>query len=137
MAMGIDQGTLATIASIIAAFGAAMLFFRIQRELHMRAKGETVWLAIADWLLVVATLVCLLFVIVPIVLSFGLRLPSAAAAAAAIMVAGYVPAILGHYRIVFGRRRHGPRANPEPSERWFVLFTFVAAVAVFLVLLVR
>jgi hypothetical protein len=41
-----DPGTLSTIASIISAFGAAMLFFRIQRELQMRKSGERVWLPV-------------------------------------------------------------------------------------------
>jgi len=63
----IDRGTLATIASIISAFGVPMLYFRIERELRMRKKEEIVWLPAADWLLVGATLVSLLLVIVPLV----------------------------------------------------------------------
>lgn len=34
-----DANSLTTIASIIAAFGMAMLFFCIQRELHMGSSG--------------------------------------------------------------------------------------------------
>ena len=56
----VDTGTLATVASIISAFGAAMLFFRIQRELDMKKQGERIWLPVADWLLVAATVVSLL-----------------------------------------------------------------------------
>ena len=51
-----DSGTLANVASVIGAFGAAMLFFRIQRELQMRKAGERVWLPLADWLIFAATL---------------------------------------------------------------------------------
>jgi hypothetical protein len=40
----VDAATLATIASVISAFGAAMLFFRIQRELSMKEQGEQIWL---------------------------------------------------------------------------------------------
>jgi glucan phosphoethanolaminetransferase (alkaline phosphatase superfamily) len=130
--MTVDAGTLANIASVIAAFGAAMLFFRIQRELQMRGKGEPVWLPWADWLLVAATLICLLLVIVPIVSTSSLNLPAAASASAAILVAGYVFAILAHYRIVFGRNRDGPRSNPEPAELLFVIVATVAAVGVFM-----
>jgi hypothetical protein len=51
-----------------------------------------------------------------------------------VLVAGYIPAIMAHYRIVFvrdrlfwGRLRQGPRDNPEPSER--ILAVGVAALA--------
>ena len=37
-----------------------MLFFRIQRELDMKKQGERIWLPVADWLLVAATVVSLL-----------------------------------------------------------------------------
>ena len=96
-----------------------------------------IWIAFADWLLVGATLICLLLVILPITFSLGLRLPAAASAAAIIMVAGYVFAILGHYRIVFGHKRIGPRFNPEPWELFFVILALVIALAAFVLRLVR
>jgi hypothetical protein len=61
-----DASSLATTASIIAAFGIAMLFFRIQRELGMAERGEINWIPWADWLLVGATAVSLLLVILPL-----------------------------------------------------------------------
>jgi|SRR6185295_9829364 len=127
----VDRGTLATVAAIIAAFGVPMLYFRIQRELEMRKNEETIWLPAADWLLVGATLVSLLLVIVPLVTLREVRLPAAASGAAAIMVAGYIPAILGHYRIVFGQTRSGPRNNPEPTELFFVVIALVTALCLF------
>jgi amino acid transporter len=134
-----DAATLATIASVISAFGAAMLFFRIQRELSMKEQGEQIWLPRADWLLVVATLLCLLLVIVPLVLFSNIRLPAAAAGSAAIMVAGYVLAILAHYRIFFGRQwlfwgnlRPGPRDNPEPAELILSVATWACAALFFI-----
>jgi hypothetical protein len=110
-----------------------MLFFRIQRELAMGEEGEIIWLPMADWLIVAATLMCLLLVIVPLVAGVDAKgLPAAASGSAAILVAGYILAILGHYRILFrhewlfwGKLREGPRFNPEPSE----LILSVAAVA--------
>src|SRR5260370_31436695 len=110
-----DSGTLASFASVIGAFGAAMLYFRIQRELHMRQQGERVWIPLADWLIVLATLVSLLLVIVPLValdpkVPGYLKLPTAACGATAILVCGYVFAILAHYRIFFGGSRTGPRS---------------------------
>ena len=92
---------------------------------------ETIWLPAADWLLVGATLVSLLLVIVPLVTLPEVRIAAAASGAAAIMVAGYVLAILGHYRIVFGQKRSGPRHNPEPSELLFVTVALVAAFCLF------
>lgn len=134
-----DAATLAGVASVISAFGAAMLLFRIQRENDMREKDEPVWLPMADWLLVVATTLCLLLVIVPVVSFADTRLPAAAAGTAAILVAGYVPAIMAHYRIVFtreglfwGAEREGPRYNPEPAERILVWTIGTAALLFFL-----
>jgi uncharacterized membrane protein len=135
--MPIDPGTLATIASIIAAFGIAMLFFRIQRELSMSEKKERVWLPLADWLLVFATLISLLLVILPLLFEVRKEMPVAAAAAATILVAGYVPAILSHYRIVFGRHRQGQRDNPEPAEKVAVITFAVIAVLVFVVSILK
>jgi hypothetical protein len=138
MNSALDPATLATLGGIIAAFGAAMLFFRIQRELTMGDGGEIVWLPWADWLLVAATMISLLLVILPITIFAELKLATVASGAAAIMVAGYVLAILAHYRIIFGRRflvfgglRTGPRTNPEPSELILVLATLGVAAWIF------
>lgn len=123
-----DAGTLANVASIIGSFGAAMLYFRLQRELYMREKGEVSWLAAADWLLIASTLLSLLGVVVPLASGSSTRIPTALAGTAAILISGYIFAILAHYRIVFGQRRDGSRENPEPIEALFIGITSVAAV---------
>jgi hypothetical protein len=128
--MNQDGGTLAAIASITAAFGTTVLIFRVQRENDMRAKKERVWLPAADWLLLAATVASLLLVLVPISAGYTLRISASASAAASVCVAGYIPAILAHYRIVLGSRRSGPRDNPEPLELVWVLVTLLAALAV-------
>ena len=127
--MAPDGGALAGAASVIAAFGSAMTIFRVQREDQMRREGERVWLPVADWLLIAATLCSLLLVILPVSAGVSLRLPAAASAASAIAVAGYIPALLAHYRIVFGTKRKGPRQNPEPFELIIVLVTVAASLA--------
>lgn len=116
-----DSGTLSTVASITSGFGVAMLFFRIQRELQMGKEGEPVWIPMADWLLVCATLVSLLLVILPLVALSApegllLRLPSAACSASSILVAGYILSILAHYRLLFGRKRTGPRSEVNDAR---------------------
>ena len=131
-----DSGTIANFASVIGAFGAAMLYFRIQRELHMRQQGERVWIPLADWLIILATLISLLLVIVPLIAldpkSPGyLRLPMAACGAAAVLISGYVFAILAHYRIFFGASRTGPRSLAEPLEIVFAIVAVCAALALF------
>jgi hypothetical protein len=130
-----DAATLATIASIISGFGIAMLFFRIQRELQMHEQLEVNWIPWADRLLITATLISLLLVIFPLV-TFGttssvLGFASAACAAATLMVAGYVPGILAHYRLFLGSQRKGPRKNPEPAEKVVVLAVIAAALLAF------
>ena len=137
-----DVATLATVASVIAGFGAAILVFRIQRELQAHEQLEPQWIPWADRLLVVATLVALLLVLLPLVAAsnrpgYMAQLPAAACTAAICMVAGYILAILAHYRLIVGRRRSGPRANPEPAEKWLVLVSIAAAVLLFAMALLR
>ena len=135
-----DDGILTDVAAIIAGFGSAMLFFRIERELRMSDKNEVVWIPWADWLLIVGTLISLLLVIFPVVtLSSrpGLleNLPAAGCAATSIMLAGYVLGILAHYRLILGGNRSSPRDNPEPAERVLVILAAILAVVAFLVVL--
>jgi hypothetical protein len=131
-----DSGTLSTIASVIAAFGAAMLFFRVQREISMSERGEINWIPVADWLLVVATIVSLLLVIVPLTIcdpgtTFFKVVPAASCAGSAILLAGYPFAVLAHYRFILRGKRAGARTNPEPPEAWIVAVTAVAAIGTF------
>jgi peptidoglycan biosynthesis protein MviN/MurJ (putative lipid II flippase) len=135
-----DADTLATVASIIAGFGAAMLAFRIEREAEGQEEGESPWIPWADALLLSAIFASLLLVVLPIV-SFpkphGLAatVPRAACSAACILASGYIVSILAHYRLLFGRKRRGERQNPEPAERWLVIGTALLSAAVFLALL--
>lgn len=126
-AMNPDGATLASIASITAAFGTTVLLFRIQRENEMRIKGERVWLPVADWLLLSATMLSILLVLVPIAAGYALKLSAAASVASSICVAGYIPSILAHYRIVLGASCKGLRKNPEPLESLCVVVTVLYA----------
>ena len=128
-----DSGTLAGVASIIAAFSAAMLFFRIQRELAVPPPN---WIARSDWLLLASSSLSLLLVISPLLLLPPSNpiyhvLPSAACAGATVCVAGYPFAILAHYRLLLGRTRSGPRENPEPAERWIIVTTWLVSLSAF------
>jgi hypothetical protein len=128
-----DPGTLSTVASIIAGFGIATIPFRLQREIHMQAKGETVWLPWADWLVISATIISLLFGVLPLVAvpqSPTVHAISAAAATGAcILLIGYPFSILSHYRLSFAKGRTGKRENPEPAEKFFVITTAIFAAA--------
>lgn len=140
--MMFDSSTLATVASIISGFGVAMLFFRIQRELQMHEKDETVWIPSADWLLISATLISLLFVILPIVAiskdtMLAHKIAASACSASSILVAGYIFSILAHYRLLFGRNKGGPRDNPEPAERILVRLTIIIAAIVFVLVFIQ
>lgn len=127
-----DNGTLSTVASIIAAFGVTMLFFRIQRELQMQEVRELNWIPWADWLLLCASLAALLFVLLPLVASHQTSwayrfLPPSACAASIVLLAAYPVAILAHYQFIFAFGRTLPRKNPEPSEAVIVVLAVVAA----------
>ncbi|MFC6673174.1 hypothetical protein [Marinobacterium aestuariivivens] len=137
-----ELGNLSTIAGIIAAFGIAMLYFRIQRELQMDSSDEPIWIPYAERLLIGATLLCLVLVLLPVASQLPLsgslgRLPFAAATAALILVIGYVPAIFAHYRLLPGTRREGLYENPEPAESVITWSTVFLAGAGFLVVMMR
>jgi amino acid transporter len=134
--------TLATVASILAGFGCVILVFRIKHELAQREPLGTPRIPWADRLLILATLVALLLVLLPLVISSNrpgkmAELPAAACAAAIVLIAGYLVAILARYRWILGRGRSGPLAHPEPAERWLVVAFLVLAVAAFAFVLLR
>jgi len=160
----VDQATLATIAGLIGAVGAAVLVLRVQRETDQEARAidakndlinqlisegmspeqaektadqeipVIIWLPVADWLILAATVISLLAVILPLVHYPEIKPWSlAASGSAAILTAGYIFAILAHYRIifkrewiVFGEKRKGPRGQFEPPE----VITSIAVVAI-------
>jgi hypothetical protein len=136
-----DPSNLITIASIIAGFGVAVLMFRLQRELSLCPRDR--WLACADWLAISSTLIALMLVIVPLVFFAMNRLASEVAGAATcltvILLAGYVPSILAHYRLIFRGNRdpNDPRRNPEPAELAFIVITSVTAIFVAGAFLIR
>lgn len=83
-------------------------------EVELVEKADTYrWIPWADRLLVGAVMVALLLVLFPIALAgsvssiWGGRLPAAACSASTVALAGYIPALLAHYR--FG---------PRPARRW-------------------
>lgn len=128
-----DPENLATVSSLIAGFGIAILLFRIQREVQMQAQGKPIWIPWADWLLVIATVLCLGAVLFPIVSGLlqpitRIRVAASAASASIILVIGYVFSILAHYRLILSFGRTGLRENPEPSEAFLVITCIVAAV---------
>jgi len=126
-----QMAVVASVASIVVGFGATILVFRIQRELEMQEREEVIWIARADWLVIIATTIAgFAGLILPLSIPWlqCTQLPAAACASAVALLIGYVFAILAHYRLVFGRTRSGPRENPEPAER--VLFWGFIAIAV-------
>jgi len=137
-----DPSILATIASLISVFGAAMLFFRIQRELEVTQKNEDIWSPWADWLLIAATLTSLILVILPIVAlgpesKLVMKVSIAACSASTALVAGYIFSVLAHYRLLFGKSRLGARENPEPAEKLLVRLTIAVSVLLFIIVLIR
>jgi hypothetical protein len=135
--MQADTGALTTIASVLAVFGAGMLFFRVQREALSLPAEQRVRLVPSDWLLIATTMTSLLFVLLPIAAGSKSHLPAAVTAWSAILIAGYVPSIFARYRVFLGRTAKGPRSNPEALEMMFTLITVVIAAAVGMLVLTR
>lgn len=126
-----DISALLTVASIVAAVGFAVLLARIQRELLMKEKGERAWIPWADWLAFGSTFLSMVVVAATLINWGSSSSPSAwlrpALSAAVVLVVGYAPAVLAHYRLLFSGANEGPRDNPEPAERWIVLATILLA----------
>jgi hypothetical protein len=138
--------TLVTAASIIAGFGAALIAFRLERELNIEEKDRELpqqqreghWFPASDWLLVVSNVGALCLVVAPLVATASpsqrlIRFTSAVCTAAAIMMAGYIPSILAHYHFFYGLTTK-ERKNPTLWEGVVIAVTIVsAAVAVIFV----
>jgi phosphoglycerol transferase MdoB-like AlkP superfamily enzyme len=136
MADRIGAGDLIALAAIIIGFGSTIIAFRIQREVAMDEKGERLWVPWADWLVLLAIALCVAFVIFLLarVTPCRIAFASAAGASAIVLEAGYIPSILAHYRILFGKDRTKqrlPRERGEPAEMVFVTLTVVLAVIAF------
>lgn len=117
----VDDGSLAAIGAAIVGFGIVAFVFRVQRELQMREeKDKRGWIPWADRLLIVVVTVSLLLVLFPIALAGGVsslwggRLPAAACSASTVVLAGYIPALLAHYR--FGSRLD--QLGSRLARRW-------------------
>ena len=136
--VGDFQGTLVTAASIIAGFGSLVIGFRLERELEPHdkrdARASKQWIPVSDWLIIASTAASMGLVVAPLVASehpdeATLRLAAAVCSGSAVMVAGYVPAILAHYHFIYGLQRS--RSNPTFWEGVFVLVTLALAALAF------
>jgi hypothetical protein len=135
----LDIGSVTGVAALIAGFGLTVLLFRVQRELQVREeairRGEAPinWIPWADRLLLSAIVISVLAILV--LLAFpsskqALRVARAACAAALVVVPGYIPSILAHYRLIIGRKHTGLRDNPEPAEKAWVMAIVAGGFAV-------
>jgi hypothetical protein len=150
-----------TVAGILSGFGITVLMFRIQRELDVEEKWgpDFTWLAWADYLVIIATLLSLLLVVLPLTIfheqtKWSVPLASASCAAASVLLAAYPFAIIDHYRIEWGKSRWGDlrkfrqgdefhweklngRGKGEPIERKIVIGAIALATLLFVGVLFR
>lgn len=110
----------------------AVLLLRLGREVFMREQKQRNWLAFADWLVVAASFLTLAVIVASLLgpgsRSFAVMFPRIATVTAIVLLLGYVPAILAHYRFLGGAGRTGPCDNPEPLEAKLVGLSAAAAV---------
>ena len=133
-----DTSALLTVASIISGFGITIFTFRLQREIQVMERNSKVWIPWADFLVIAAVMVSLLIGILPIIVLSSppkliYQIANGACAASIVMLAGYVPGKLAHYRFILAKNTPKARQNPEPSERWIVIMFLCFAVTAFAV----
>jgi hypothetical protein len=140
--MKIESGDLIAAATIIVGFGVTVIMFRVQRELWVQEQHPDwpSWLAWSDYLIIASVVLALFLAIVPllavsVMTSLVQALAAASCVAAVILQAGYIPAILAHYRIEIGRKRKGDRLKGEPAERRFVFISAALATVGFIIVL--
>lgn len=131
---------LIAIAVMIFGFGIVVTMFRVQRELWMRErwrkdKNFTHWIPWADWLTFASVLLVGCLTIFPL-LAFPVTRSSKAIAAAScgsavFLQIGYIPSILAHYQMLFGKPEINPPRKVQPAERFFVKLTVAIAALAF------
>jgi hypothetical protein len=138
----VGAGEIISASAIVAGFGVTAIMFRIQRELYVYEvlKKKPLWLAWADYLVLTSVALAVFggtvpLLAVPTIPRSIIGVAAAACVAALVLLAGYVPSILAHYRIELGARREGPHAKGEPLERWFVIGSLICATAAFILTL--
>jgi hypothetical protein len=134
-----------TVAGLISGFGVTVFMFRIQRELQVRNQHPDWpnWLAWADYLVLGAIVIAIVFVVQPLMFfqEPGVRVYAFArggCAAASLLMLAYPFAILDHYRIEIGAWRIARGEKPtarhkgEPIEKVITIVAALGAAALFL-----
>ena len=136
--MRIEAGNLISVASIVAGFGITVIMFRVQRELSIQESRPTLrsTLAWSDYLIIASVFLALLgsvevLLLDPAVPHYLQAVAAAACAAAVFLQVGYIPGILFHYGIRYGRNSTiDDRQSGEPGERAIVILSAVVALLV-------
>jgi hypothetical protein len=131
-----DSGTIATVASVAAAFTATVLVFRIQRELQIRANQVPSWIPPADILLLVTSAISTLGVLLPLFAAHPSswiyrNVPAPLCAVVVVLLTAYPFALLAHYRFILAGKRTGVRGPSEPGELLVIKLAVVASIAGF------
>jgi hypothetical protein len=117
----VDLSGVWTAGGILVGFAVTAFTFRIQRESSIRSRTvgveTTYWLPPADLLLVLAFVVDLVGVFVIPSIWIDIHFARLALGLACLMLAGYLPALAGHYDILFGRIPKRTQARRARSQR--------------------
>jgi hypothetical protein len=139
----IQVSDLIVTAAMFAAFGIVAFMFRVEREINVQEKAfkeerepdsRVAW---ADYLIISSIALALLAVItllmeIPFHSKGARAFATAACVAAAILQLGYVPSILAHYAINFGKPvKTKAREAGQAWEVWFVSLSAILATALF------
>ena len=127
-------GEIWTAAGVLIGFEFAVLSFRLNRELQVRAAGGPVWLPPADYLSLLSMLVAFIGVFVAPILGIGtLESVRLSFGLAIVLMAGWPLAIAGHYGLFFRAEQKAEREVWFPRQERLAFAVVVVALILYLV----
>ena len=118
---GVKLWNLWIVAGVVAGFQIGAFRWRIERELRMEEKNQTVWFPVTDWMLVGSFVGLLITVfILPTLVNISVECTARLLVVCVIPLAVYPFGLIGHYKL-FRPRKGLIDRDPFPmGEKWIL-----------------
>ena len=129
---GVKLWNLWIVAGVVAGFQIGAFRWRIERELWMEEKKETVWFPLTDWMLVGSFVGLLITVfILPTLVNISVECTARLLVVCVIPLGVYPLGLIGHYKLFCPRKGRINRDRFPIGEKWIlgvgVLFIVIGA----------